>query len=260
MTCCKNGSAPLPPCNRPTSRQVSFSSSPLSELQAATQALQPEHASRSTSKAYCSPGRGGAAGAVQRSTAPATAVRPPHAAAQSARPPSAPAARTDTGRPASCGDDDAYGLRGGAVSSSATADMSEISDFGLRVVPAADRRGGTGLRCRHSTRRGVATTSRSVLPCHVGVTVAATPCEIARYGSLRRHAGGDQRFPQPLHEIARAAQEDSGCPQESPQRRGPCRNSTGPSVPCQASVRLRQRHQILQVRRRSASARILRER
>ena len=44
-----------PPTSRPTSRQVSFSSSPLSEWQAVTHALQPEQRSKSTSKAYCCP-------------------------------------------------------------------------------------------------------------------------------------------------------------------------------------------------------------
>ena len=46
------------PVSNPTLRQVSSSSSPLSEWQALTQALQPVQASRSTAKAYCSPGRG----------------------------------------------------------------------------------------------------------------------------------------------------------------------------------------------------------
>jgi hypothetical protein len=39
---------------------------PFSVWQAVTQALQPEQRSRSTSKAYCSPGRGGLAGISSR--------------------------------------------------------------------------------------------------------------------------------------------------------------------------------------------------
>ena len=62
VTCCTTGSRRLPPCSNPTSRHDSFSSRPFSAWHAATHDLQPEQASRSTSKAYCWPAAGAVAG------------------------------------------------------------------------------------------------------------------------------------------------------------------------------------------------------
>ena len=58
VTVCCTGAALEPPCSSPTERQASSSSSPFRLWQAATQALQPVHASRSTRKPYCCPGPG----------------------------------------------------------------------------------------------------------------------------------------------------------------------------------------------------------
>jgi hypothetical protein len=66
VTVCWAGASAVPPWSNPTERHISSSSRPFRLWQAATQALQPVQASRSTSKAYCWPGRGRSSGIRSR--------------------------------------------------------------------------------------------------------------------------------------------------------------------------------------------------